>query len=297
MARLPTPGSDAGNWGDILNDFLSQVHKADGTLKDDTVGSAQLVDDAVGVAQLANSSVQTVALADSSVTTLKLADASVTSAKLAPGVLAGATVADGSITTVKLADDAVTNVKVDAATRASLSKADSASQPGHAHAIADVTNLQTTLDGKQPTGSYVPSSRTVAGYPLTSDITMTPADIGAATTAQGAKADSAVQLGGDIAGTALNPLVAGINGVSVTGTAAADNILISSDSTHASWQPIPVSGSSPVIAYSGTSYALRSTATSSSTTPVTWVGTVAPDVGNGYALVGIDLWINSAGVV
>lgn len=33
MSRLPIPGSDAGNWGDVLNDFLSQEHNADGTLK------------------------------------------------------------------------------------------------------------------------------------------------------------------------------------------------------------------------------------------------------------------------
>ena len=33
MSRLPTPGSDAGNWGAILNDYLSQAHNADGTLK------------------------------------------------------------------------------------------------------------------------------------------------------------------------------------------------------------------------------------------------------------------------
>lgn len=33
MSRLPTPGGDTGNWGDILNDFLSQSHNTDGTLK------------------------------------------------------------------------------------------------------------------------------------------------------------------------------------------------------------------------------------------------------------------------
>jgi hypothetical protein len=33
MARLPTPGSDNGNWGDILNDYLNQAHQDDGTLK------------------------------------------------------------------------------------------------------------------------------------------------------------------------------------------------------------------------------------------------------------------------
>lgn len=33
MARLPQPGSDKGTWGDILNDFLSASHNADGSLK------------------------------------------------------------------------------------------------------------------------------------------------------------------------------------------------------------------------------------------------------------------------
>ena len=34
MARLPQPGQDNGAWGDILNDFLTTAHEADGTLKD-----------------------------------------------------------------------------------------------------------------------------------------------------------------------------------------------------------------------------------------------------------------------
>lgn len=33
MVRLPTPGGDEGNWGNILNDFLSQEHNGDGSLK------------------------------------------------------------------------------------------------------------------------------------------------------------------------------------------------------------------------------------------------------------------------
>lgn len=33
MARLPTPGSDSGSWGQVLNDFLTVEHNADGTLK------------------------------------------------------------------------------------------------------------------------------------------------------------------------------------------------------------------------------------------------------------------------
>ena len=33
MARLPTVGSDSNTWGAVLNDFLSQAHNADGSIK------------------------------------------------------------------------------------------------------------------------------------------------------------------------------------------------------------------------------------------------------------------------
>jgi len=33
MARLPQPGGDNGNWGSILNDYLSTSLNADGSFK------------------------------------------------------------------------------------------------------------------------------------------------------------------------------------------------------------------------------------------------------------------------
>ncbi|MGB4768511.1 MAG: collagen-like protein [Candidatus Saccharimonas sp.] len=42
MARLPQPGGDQGNWGVILNDFLSQIHAADGTIKDGVIAEGKL---------------------------------------------------------------------------------------------------------------------------------------------------------------------------------------------------------------------------------------------------------------
>jgi hypothetical protein len=42
MSRLPTPGSDNGTWGDILNDFLLVSHDTGGTLKSGTVGDGQV---------------------------------------------------------------------------------------------------------------------------------------------------------------------------------------------------------------------------------------------------------------
>ena len=42
MTRLPTPGGDEGNWGQILNDYLSAAHKSDGTLKDGVITTTNL---------------------------------------------------------------------------------------------------------------------------------------------------------------------------------------------------------------------------------------------------------------
>lgn len=33
MARLPMPGRDEGNWGEILNNYLKIEHQSDGTQK------------------------------------------------------------------------------------------------------------------------------------------------------------------------------------------------------------------------------------------------------------------------
>jgi len=47
MARLPIPGSDDGNWGSILNDFLEVAHATDGTLKNTGTLAAKADDTAV----------------------------------------------------------------------------------------------------------------------------------------------------------------------------------------------------------------------------------------------------------
>jgi hypothetical protein len=62
MARLPVPGSDSGQWGALLNDYLSQAHTSDGTLKPD----------AVDASSLQNGAVTSSALEDHSVTATKL---------------------------------------------------------------------------------------------------------------------------------------------------------------------------------------------------------------------------------
>jgi len=60
MARLPNPGADSGNWGNILNEFLEVSHNTDGSLKP----SAGIPDNAVTTNKIANNAV-TVAKLDS----------------------------------------------------------------------------------------------------------------------------------------------------------------------------------------------------------------------------------------
>ena len=52
MARLPVPGSDDDTWGDILNDFLSVSHSADGMLKSGAVGTSAVQNDSISEAKL-----------------------------------------------------------------------------------------------------------------------------------------------------------------------------------------------------------------------------------------------------
>src|SRR6218665_3195144 len=59
MARLPEPGGDPGQWGDVLNDYLKVAHDADGSLKDNSVASGNIQNGSVTVAKIATSSAPT----------------------------------------------------------------------------------------------------------------------------------------------------------------------------------------------------------------------------------------------
>lgn len=139
MARLPQPGGDSGNWGDILNDYLTQSHATDGTLKSDSVGSAQLQ--------------------DNSVTAATIADGSITEAQLDGGVQtklnAAPVIADGSIAKAKLTADVQT----------SLDKADAALTEASADAIYVPQAAQVAGD---PTGQADGTPTTLSdGTPIT----------------------------------------------------------------------------------------------------------------------------------
>ena len=90
MTRLPTPGSDEGQWGQILNDYLSAVHKADGTLKDNIVTSTNLASGAVTADNLAPNTITTSTIQPATITEDKL-DPTVVSKLNSGGGTPGAT--------------------------------------------------------------------------------------------------------------------------------------------------------------------------------------------------------------
>lgn len=103
MARLPNPGGDDNAWGTILNDFLSQAHKSDGTLK------------------------------DGSISTDALQAGTVTDVKLSGDIQAS----------LGNADTAVQSVNSKTGTSITLNSADiGAAAVSHTHTTSDVTNLQ-----------------------------------------------------------------------------------------------------------------------------------------------------------
>jgi len=88
MARLPQPGGDNGDWGNILNDYLSQTHKPDGTIKDNAVTNSAIAPDAITATEIANSSIQEAQLASDVQTKLNQAAPTWTTLGGKPSVIA-----------------------------------------------------------------------------------------------------------------------------------------------------------------------------------------------------------------
>jgi len=82
VARLPIPGSDSGQWGTILNDYLAQAHDSSGTLKANSVGTSQIQGDAVTSTHVADGALPQAKVAN--LTTDLAAKISTTDARLSP---------------------------------------------------------------------------------------------------------------------------------------------------------------------------------------------------------------------
>jgi hypothetical protein len=140
MSRLPNPGGDDGQWGNILNDFLAQaLDSTTGALKPNAVGTAQIQSNAVGSAQIQSNAVGTAQIQTNAVTAAQLQSNTIDNTHIQSNAVGTVQIQDGSVTAPKL----------------------SASGPSAGQVLG---YDGTAISWSSPTGGTVPSaSNTVSG--------------------------------------------------------------------------------------------------------------------------------------
>lgn len=214
MARLPQPGGDSGEWGDILNTYLNVAHQADGSLKNGSVTANTIANGSVTPAKLQSGSQPTTGQALTYDGT-ELTWSTITSSGSVPdatgsvkglvqlaGDLSGSsdapTIAAAAVSSSKLATNAVTTVKITDANVTSAKLADGAATTAK---IADsaVTSAKVANDAiteSKLSAANSPTNGQVLSYNGTNFTWVTPS-------AGGGGGDDPL-MGGDLSGNASN---------------------------------------------------------------------------------------------
>lgn len=132
MARLPIPGADDNTWGDILNDYLTQAHNTDGTIKSGAINTSQLQDGSITAAKLSVSGTPGagkvvghngtgMAWATPDPTLGGDLSGPASNAQLVSNAVATANIQDQAVTAAKLADGTITAPKLAAGAAAANS--------------------------------------------------------------------------------------------------------------------------------------------------------------------------------
>jgi hypothetical protein len=174
MARLPTPGSDDGTWGDVLNDFLAQVHTTDGQLKTDSVGTAQIQDNAITSDQLDTTALTKADVELGNVDNTSDANKPVSTATQTALNAKEATIIAGTSGQYYRGDKTFQTLNQDAVPDGTTNKAYTATDKTR------LANTSGTNTGDQDLSGYVPTTRTVNGHALSTDVSITKSDVGLA---------------------------------------------------------------------------------------------------------------------
>lgn len=220
MSRLPTPGQDEGQWGDILNDFLAQVHNTDGSIKDNTIGIAALNVGTPSTNQVLAYSGTGLSWVTPSSTPVPDADATTKGVVQLAGDLGGTAAAPTVPGLAAKADDADLTAHV----------GDTANPHGVTKSQVGLANVDNTSDANKPISTATQTAlnlkANLASPTFTGTVTVpTPsgntdaATKGYVDSVAGAGAPDAssstkgiVQLTGDLGGTAASPTVPGLAG-------------------------------------------------------------------------------------
>lgn len=235
MTRLPVPGQDAGDWGDILNAFLLVEHNADGTLKLRSDGSLSVTKNDVGLGQVDNTSDL-----DKPVSTAMQAALTSLQSALASAQAALQNGVDGVEASLAVTQSDLATTRTDLA----ITQADVATvQTGIAGAQADIIALQTDLTTVQ---TNVASAQTSIGATQT-DVTAIQAavagvqtTIGTVQTALSGKLDTTAVIGIAHGGTGATTVAGARAALGVTTWQAQDSGMLA-------WSFDPVAATSSQV--------------------------------------------------
>lgn len=171
MSRLPIPGEDKGNWGDILNDFLTQSLSSDGSLKPVAINTVNGLTstlaakaDASNLATVAVSGSYTdlvnkpsipVATPDATNISKGIIQLSgdlsgtATSPLIAAGAISTAKLANSSVTSANIADGTITSTDISGTAAIAATQLDSSVQ-------ATLTSVASKLNSSSAASTYAP---------------------------------------------------------------------------------------------------------------------------------------------
>ncbi|HSX30877.1 MAG TPA: hypothetical protein VLE99_03080 [Candidatus Saccharimonadales bacterium] len=322
MSRLPQPGGDDGLWGQILNDFLAQSLNVDGTLKLSAV-PVQSVNGKTGAVTLTAGDVgaPTTLAALTDVTTAGVTDTQVlaynqSSAKWLPATVSGAAVSDADSTTkgilkltgdlggtansptvpglaAKATDTAVVHNTGNENIGGIKTFTSSPVVPSASFPESAVVNLTTDLAAKAVDTAVVHNTgaESINGVKSFVSSPVVPAPSGNTAAVNKSYVDTAIS--GIVSGvSSVNTQVGAVTLTAANVGADASGAAATAQTNAEGYTDTQIATSPGFISYDTVNsiYPNRSTATSSGTRVVIWIGPVAPSVGGNGAIDGLDVW-------